>query len=48
LLFKYFRTGRGDWQLRDDIRAMIDFQPLKLAQPWPPMSAMDLVLLRMS
>jgi chemotaxis protein methyltransferase CheR len=46
MLLKYFRQDGASWQLRDDIRALIDFRPLNLAQPWPPMPPMDLVLLR--
>jgi chemotaxis protein methyltransferase CheR len=46
LLLKYFRQDGAYWQLRDDIRAAIDFQPVNLAQPWLPMPPMDLVLLR--
>jgi chemotaxis protein methyltransferase CheR len=46
LLLKYFRQEGAFWQLRDDVRGMVDFQPLNLAAPWPPMPAMDLVLLR--
>jgi chemotaxis protein methyltransferase CheR len=46
LLLKYFRQEGAFWQLRDDVRSMVDFQPLNLAAPWPYMPAMDLVLLR--
>src|SRR5262249_53053714 len=46
LLLKYFRQEGAFWQLRDDVRSMVDFQPLNLAAPWPQMPAMDLVLLR--
>ena len=46
LLLKYFRQDGAHWQLHDGVRAMIDFQPLNLARPWPPLPPMDLVLLR--
>jgi chemotaxis protein methyltransferase CheR len=46
LLVKYFRQDGAHWQVRDDLRAMIDFQPLNLAAPWPVMPAFDLVFLR--
>jgi chemotaxis protein methyltransferase CheR len=36
----------GEWRLRGDIRAMVDFRELNLAGPWPPMPPLDLVLLR--
>jgi chemotaxis protein methyltransferase CheR len=46
LLMKYFRQDGAHWQLRDDIREMIDFQPLNLAAAWPPMPLFDLIFLR--
>jgi chemotaxis protein methyltransferase CheR len=46
LLMKYFRQDGAYWQLRDDIREMIDFQPLNLAASWPPMPLFDLIFLR--
>ncbi|MFO0821784.1 MAG: protein-glutamate O-methyltransferase CheR [Gemmataceae bacterium] len=46
LLVKYFRQDAGNWQIRDDVRAMIDFQPLNLATPWPTMPVFDLICLR--
>lgn len=46
LLAKYFRQDGATWQVRDDLRAMVDFRPLNLAGPWPAMPAFDLVFLR--
>jgi chemotaxis protein methyltransferase CheR len=46
LLLKYFRQDGAHWQMRDDVRAMIDFRQLNLARPWPPLPPLDLVLLR--
>jgi chemotaxis protein methyltransferase CheR len=46
LLLKYFRQNGAHWQIADDIRRMIDFQPLNLAGMWPAMPAFDLVFLR--
>jgi chemotaxis protein methyltransferase CheR len=46
LLLKYFRQEGARWQLADEIRAMVNFKPLNLAQPWPHIPQMDLVLMR--
>jgi chemotaxis protein methyltransferase CheR len=46
LLVKYFEQHGTDWQLKPAIRAMVDFQDLNLAQAWPPLPGMDLVLIR--
>jgi chemotaxis protein methyltransferase CheR len=46
LLVKYFRQDGTHWQLRDDVRAMVDFRQLNLAEPWPMLPRMDLVLIR--
>jgi chemotaxis protein methyltransferase CheR len=46
LLVKYFQKRGVDWYLRDDIRCMVDFRILNLADPWPLLSPMDLVLMR--
>ncbi|HEY2787442.1 MAG TPA: protein-glutamate O-methyltransferase CheR [Fimbriiglobus sp.] len=46
LLMKYFRQEGAFWLIRDDLKAMIDFQQLNLVGVWPPMPAFDLVFLR--
>jgi chemotaxis protein methyltransferase CheR len=46
LLVKYFEQHGTEWQLKPAIRAMVDFQEINLTQPWPPLAAMDLVLIR--
>lgn len=46
LLVKYFRQDGTRWQIRDDLRAMIDFEQLNLAGPWPAMPKFDIVFLR--
>ena len=46
LLVKYFRQRGTDWELSDDIRKMIEFRELNLAEPWPPLVRMDVVFLR--
>ena len=35
LLAKYFDPQGAQWQLKSDIRAMVRFQEINLAQPWP-------------
>jgi chemotaxis protein methyltransferase CheR len=46
LLLKYFQQHGTSWQLNAGIRAMVEFQQLNLAQPWPPLPPVDLVLMR--
>ncbi len=46
LLMKYFRQESARWLIRDELRAMIDFQPLNLAGAWPVMPNFDLIFLR--
>jgi chemotaxis protein methyltransferase CheR len=45
-LVKYF-TQRGDeWQIRDDIRRMIEFRELNLAEAWSFLPQMDVIFMR--
>lgn len=46
LLMKYFQQDGARWQLRGDMRALINFQRLNLAASWPPMPVFDLIFLR--
>jgi len=46
LLIRHFTQHGTSWEISADFRGMVDFQELNLAQPWPPLPAMDLVLLR--
>ena len=46
LLVKYFRQDGRAWQIDDSLRATIDFRTLNLVGPWPPLPAMDIILLR--
>jgi chemotaxis protein methyltransferase CheR len=43
---KYFDKVGAEWQIRDDLRKMIEFRELNLAGPWSAMPGADLVLLR--
>jgi chemotaxis protein methyltransferase CheR len=46
LLVKYFEQHGTHWQLRPHIRQMVDFKEINLAQGWPLLPPMDLVLIR--
>ena len=46
LLVKYFQKRGCDWCLRDDIRGMVDFQIVNLADAWPTLPPMDIVMIR--
>lgn len=46
LLLKYFDQHGADWQIKPEIRRMVDFQQINLAAAWPDLPHMDLVLMR--
>ena len=46
LLVKYFEQHGTDWQIKPSIRSMVDFQEINLAQAWPALPRLDLVLIR--
>jgi chemotaxis protein methyltransferase CheR len=46
LLVKYFQKRGCDWYLRDDIRSMVDYKVVNLANAWPFLPLMDIVLIR--
>jgi chemotaxis protein methyltransferase CheR len=46
LLVKYFEQHGTSWQLKPEVRRMVDFQEMNLARPWPALPPMDLVLIR--
>ncbi|HWB12223.1 MAG TPA: protein-glutamate O-methyltransferase CheR [Pirellulales bacterium] len=46
LLVKYFQKQGIEWQVKDDLRSMIDFKLLNLIEPWPNLPSMDVVFLR--
>jgi len=46
LMVKYFERHGTEWQVKNDLRNMIDFKYINLAENWPLMPKMDLVLLR--
>jgi chemotaxis protein methyltransferase CheR len=46
LLLKYFHQHGTHWQVKEDLRRLIEFRELNLAQPWPFLPRMDLILNR--
>ncbi len=46
LIRKYFHHDGTDWQIDANIRSAVTFQQLNLADPWPSMPKMDLVMIR--
>jgi chemotaxis protein methyltransferase CheR len=46
LLLKYFQKIGTAWQIKDELRGLIDFRQINLAQPWPPLPPIDIVFMR--
>jgi chemotaxis protein methyltransferase CheR len=46
VLVKYFHQKGIDWQVREDVRRMVEFSEINLAEPWPVMPRMDLIFMR--
>jgi chemotaxis protein methyltransferase CheR len=46
LLLKYFEQHGADWQLKAEVRRMVDFRQINLAAAWPALPHMDLILMR--
>ncbi len=46
LLVKYFTQKGHAWQIRDEVRRMVEFRELNLAGQWPALPAMDVIFLR--
>jgi len=45
-LLRYFEREGSEWRIREPIRRMVEFSHMNLAAPWPPLPAIDLLLLR--
>lgn len=45
-LVKYFQKQGVDWQIKDDIRKMVQFRQLNLIEPWPLLPPMEIVFVR--
>jgi chemotaxis protein methyltransferase CheR len=46
LLLKYFSKKDEKWQLREEVRRMVEFLEINLVEPWPAMPTMDIVFMR--
>lgn len=46
-LVKYFtKRGNTEWQIKDDIRKMVEFRQINLNDKWPPLPDIDIVFIR--
>lgn len=45
-LVKYFAKDRDQWRIKDEIRAMVQYQPLNLLDPFTGMGTFDIVYCR--
>jgi chemotaxis protein methyltransferase CheR len=46
LLLKYFTKQDGRWQLKEEVRRMVEFLEINLVEPWPTLPTMDIILMR--
>jgi chemotaxis protein methyltransferase CheR len=46
LLVKYFQRQGVEWQIKDDIRNLIDYRQINLIEAWPAMPQLDVILIR--
>jgi chemotaxis protein methyltransferase CheR len=46
LLVKYFLRHGSDWRILEDLRRGVEFQIINLAETWPLLPPMDIVLMR--
>jgi chemotaxis protein methyltransferase CheR len=46
LLLKNFQKTGSNWQLKDEIRQLVQFRQVNLAEPWPELPKMDIIFLR--
>ena len=46
MLTRFFRKQGIDWKIDEEVRRMVDLRQINLAEPWPPLPSMDLILLR--
>jgi chemotaxis protein methyltransferase CheR len=46
LLIKYFKRSDGGWEVREDLRRMIEFRQLNLNDAWPGITDIDVVFMR--
>jgi chemotaxis protein methyltransferase CheR len=46
LLVKYFQKQGMEWQIKEELRRMIEFHQVNLAEAWPSWPPMDIILMR--
>jgi chemotaxis protein methyltransferase CheR len=46
MLIKNFAQDGLEWQVKPEVRALIDFRQMNLCEPWPSFPPMDLVFMR--
>ncbi len=46
LLVKHFERQGLEWQIKADLRAMLEVRELNLAEPWTPLPAVDVIFIR--
>lgn len=46
LLVKYFERRGPEWRLKEAVRRPVEFRKVNLVEPWPPMAAPDVILMR--
>ena len=46
LLIHYFERNGLKWSIKKELREMINFQQINLAEPWPYLPKMDIILMR--
>lgn len=45
-LIKYFTRRDNHWFIQDQLKTLIEFRPMNLAQPWPLLPPFDLIFIR--
>ncbi len=46
MLVRYFTQQGSEWRIRDEVRRRVEFRPMNLVNPWPPLPPLDVVFLR--
>lgn len=46
MLVRYFTQDGAEWQIRDEVRRLVEFRAMNLVSPWPPLPPLDVVFLR--
>jgi chemotaxis protein methyltransferase CheR len=46
LALKYFQKIGTEWKVKDELRRMIEFKEMNLAQRWPALPPMDIIFMR--